>query len=135
MFDAGVVKQTRRCARFVPPERLDKFFARQRIGFGQYVDSYTNPTNSYYSFGPVDGSRVNHLRQNFKAASHGADYVWLYGERFSWINWDDTRHPKLPYDFTYERHVTWEDKLPGFWQAVSEMRDPAAAEKKKESRK
>jgi len=134
MFDAGVVKQTRRCARFVPPERLDKFFARQRIGFGQYVDSYTNPTNSYYSFGPVDGSRVNHLRQNFKAASHGADYVWLYGEHFSWINWDDTRHPKLPYDFTYERHVTWEDKLPGFWQAVSEMRDPAAAEKKKENR-
>ena len=38
MFDAGVVKQTRRCARFVPPELRDKFFSRQRIGFGQYVD-------------------------------------------------------------------------------------------------
>ena len=126
-FDDGAVKQAMRAVQLVSPENRDKFRARMRVGFGQYIDMYVNeknPKSSWY-FGPVGGSRLEHFRRNLADATHTAEYIWIYGEKFSWVNWADT--PQVKPRRRYSRHETWEQHLAGFADVLSELRDPVNA--------
>lgn len=93
----------------VAPENRSKYRAHLRAGFGLYLDSYINPTNSPWYFGPVDGSRTMHLGQNLEQAVEAADeYVWVYGEKRSWVPWKGTKNKR------FVGTATWDDALPGF---------------------
>ena len=128
-FDDGAIKQTFKAIPLVAPENRDKFRARMRVGFGQYIDMYVNEKGkcgSWY-FGPVAGSRLEHFRQNLSYAAHTAEYVWLYGEKFSWVDWKREAVNPANSKWEYSRHKTWESQLPGLAAMLSELRDPIAA--------
>ena len=133
-FANGAIRQLFKALPLVAPENRDKFRARMRIGFGQYMDMYVNEqgkSGSWY-FGPAAGSRLEHFRRNLAAAAGVADYVWLYGEKRAWIDW------RAPGDFRqsrgYDRHGTWEARLPGFAETLDELRDPQGAARRRADR-
>ena len=100
----------------VEPVNRVKYQTQVLAGFGLYLDMYTNPTNSPWYFGELDGSRLNHLRSNFAQALDAAqEYVWVYGEKMDWIKWTGTSREKNP---------TWEEKLPGFNGTLAQLRNP-----------
>ncbi len=99
----------------VAPENRAKYQTQVLAGFGLYLDMYTNPTNSPWYFGEVDGSRLNHLRLNVSQALDAAqEYIWIYGEKMDWITWTGTSRT----------NATWEAKLPGFLETLARIRDP-----------
>lgn len=116
-FYRGAFDIARRALSLVAPENRNKYRNQVQVGFGLYLDMYTNddPKGTYY-FGEVDGSRLNHLMMNFKQAMEVTDeYCWVYGEDYRWIKWKWNRKDTAP---------TWEKKLPGFEQTLSLIRDP-----------
>jgi hypothetical protein len=126
-FNDGAIKQVMRSIPLVAPENRDKFRARMRVGFGQYIDMYVNakkPGSSWY-FGPEGGSRLEHFSRNLSDAAHTAEYVWIYGEKFSWVEWKDDASVKIRR--RYSRKHTWESALPGLSDVLAELRDPKGA--------
>lgn len=102
--------------KMVDPANRIKYQTQVLAGFGLYLDMYTNPSNSPWYFGELDGSRLNHLRSNFAQALDAAqEYVWVYGEKMDWIKWMGT---------TREKNLTWEEQLPGFLSTLERLRDP-----------
>ncbi len=105
-----------RALALVEPANRAKYQTQVLTGFGLYVDMYTNPTNSPLYFGEQDGSRLNHLRNNFAQALDATqEYVWVYGEKMDWIKWTGTAREKNP---------TWEERLPGFLATLERLRGP-----------
>lgn len=103
----------------VAPENRQKYLAQLRAGFGLYLDSYINPTNSNWYFGPVNGSRLTHYAQNLAQATAAADeYVWVYGEKRSWVPWKGTKNTR------FQGVETWDDALPGFSDEMGGVKDP-----------
>jgi len=102
----------------VVPENRAKYRTQVLCGFGLYLDMYTNPTNSPWYFGEVEGSRLNHLALNFAQALDAADeYVWVYGERMDWIRWSGTSRT----------NDLWENRMPGFQETLGALRNPREA--------
>ena len=105
-------------------ENRGKYRAQLSVGFGQYVDMYTRTNSaSVWYFGPVNGSRFEHMRLNLTEAARCADeFVWLYGEEYSWVKWNGlkTRSRRFNPD------VTWEDRLPGLARMLKDIRNPGA---------
>ncbi|MCQ2392058.1 MAG: hypothetical protein MJ240_11600 [Kiritimatiellae bacterium] len=119
----------RNCADgLVAPENRMKYRAQVLPGFGLYLDSYTNDkTNSagkanHYYFGPdASGSRTGHFARNLSAALRASGgYVWLWGEKFSWINYD----PEQVMGWHVSREH-WETRLPGLSAAVRACANPS----------
>lgn len=107
----------------VEPVNRVKYQTQVLAGFGLYLDMYTNPTNSPWYFGEVDGSRLSHLRDNFAQALDAAqEYVWVYGEKMDWVKWAGTSREKNP---------TWEEMLPGFTATLEQLRNPRQWARKK----
>lgn len=103
----------------VAPENRAKYRAQLRAGFGLYLDSYINPTNSPWYFGPVDGSRLKHFTQNLAQATAAADsFVWVYGEKKAWVPWKNTARKR------FDGCATWNETLPGFDDAMLGVKDP-----------
>ena len=115
-FYLSVWRAQNKALALVEPENRAKYQTQVLAGFGLYLDMYTNPTNSPWYFGELNGSRLNHLRSNFEQALDAAQkYVWVYGEKMDWIKWAGTGREKNP---------TWEEKLPGFNGTLALLRDP-----------
>ncbi|MDD8047741.1 MAG: hypothetical protein PHF14_14850 [Verrucomicrobiota bacterium] len=105
----------------VAPENWNKYRTQVLTGFGLYLDMYTNSSDSPWYFGPLAGSRLNHLAVNCTQALDAAsEYVWVYGERLDWIEWRDV---------TRKTNPTWEEVLPGFTEALALARRPGDAAK------
>ena len=95
------------------PENRAAYDRCVSVSFGQYLDSYisTNPASTYY-IGPLNGSRIERLEDNLASAvRHCDDCVWIYGERGTWVDWDDKHHPKL-------KPMPWTRRIPGFARAL-----------------
>lgn len=110
----------------VAPENRAKYRSQLSVGFGFYLDGYTS-TNSAGGFyrGPVNGSRLEHLRLNLKDAAVNADeYIWLYGEKFSWVKWQNAERGWLT--LKYSRDQTWEEQHPGLAAVLREVKNPEA---------
>lgn len=108
----------------VEPENRAKYRAQMSVGFGFYLDGYTSTNRSAFYRGPVNGSRLEHLRLNLQDAAKNADeYIWLYGEKFSWVKWRFPDKPRLTRKYSVER--TWEDAHPGLRSVLREVRNPA----------
>ncbi len=91
--------------RLVAPENRRRYVNQVQVGFGIYLDMYTNSKESPFYRGPKEGgTRLDRLEENFAAALQTTDeYVWIYGERYRW--WK----PTAP-ETQWER---WENALPG----------------------
>ena len=105
-------------------ENRAKYRAQLSVGFGQYIDMYTHTNSaSVWYFGPINGSRFEHMRLNLTEAARCADeYVWLYGEQYSWVRWKEMKTTEC----RFNPNVTWEDKLPGFNRMLKDIRNPVA---------
>lgn len=106
----------------VAPENREKYSRQVQVSFGQYLDMYTHPTNSPWSFPPLDGSRLERFRANFDQAVRAADeYVWLWGEQYHFTEWKDgyVKNPSC-------REGTWDERLPGLADMLKFAKDPVA---------
>ncbi|MCL2743926.1 MAG: hypothetical protein FWE67_08745 [Planctomycetaceae bacterium] len=109
--------------RLVSPENREKYIRQVRVGFGFYLDMYTNPEGVHYYRGPREGgTRLDRLEENLSAAVAATDeYVWIYGEHRHW--WK----PNVP----NEKAQHWEEAMPGMVQALRFTKNPRDAAKQK----
>ncbi len=103
----------------VAPENVAKYRSQFYYGNTHYFDMYkmdANPKSHWY-FGPVDGSRLEHMRLNFEQSLRVATkYVWLYGEGSGKLfNWRGGH---------YEKKKTWEEVAPGLTETIMMVKDP-----------
>lgn len=103
----------------VEPENIRKFRSQVYFSSGHYLEMYaqTQNPNWFWYFGPVNGSRLEHLRLNMEQAFRSAtEYVWLYGERAGKLfNWRDGH---------YAKQKTWEEVIPGLTETMMLAKDP-----------
>lgn len=124
----------------VAPENRAKYKTMLSVGFGLYLDSYTNeksPKHTWY-YGPAeDGSRLTRFERNFEQAARVSDeYVWIYGERRCWVDWKKTPKSNI---WKTKRFVdmmslpkpTWEKSLPGLTDVFLCVKDPDAYRERK----
>ena len=113
------VKQSTGALAFVAPENWVKFRSQFLFSNTHYLDMYTlgaNPKSHWY-FGPVNGSRLEHLRLNLEQSLRVAtEYVWIYGEGagklFDWRGGH------------YGKTKTWEEVIPGMTETIMLVKDP-----------
>lgn len=100
----------------IAPENRRKFLSQLSVSFGQYIDSYVNSCRSEYYFPELGGSRLKRWHENLQSALNVADdYVWIYGEKGTYVNWerDLSKAPGVDTERCYYQK-TWEEQLPGF---------------------
>lgn len=115
-FFKSALDITRTALRIVEPENRSKYRNQVQVGFGLYLDMYTNEKKSIYYFPELNGSRLNRLHANFSQAMQVTDeFCWVYGEKYRWIKWDWTRK---------DTAETWEQKLPGFELTLAAIANP-----------
>ena len=108
----------------VAPENRVKYLTQVITGFGLYMDMYVNDEKATWYFGPVNGSRLEHLRLNMAQALSGTDeYVWLWGERGRWIDWNIVKAVRLHGGAKKGR---WDEMIPGgLHESLRLLKDPA----------
>ena len=100
------------------PALHDKYTRQVQVGFGLYLDCYTNPEGSGWYKEPEGGSRLGHLDLNMNQALEVADeYVWIWGEHYSFAAWSNTVSKAHIY-------ATWESQLPGLGQTIKFLKNP-----------
>ena len=113
----------RACVALVSPENQEKFRTQVLMGFAIYLDRYTNKKGNFYYTGPLSGSRLHQFDENLTGALRATDeYVWLYGEKFAMIDW--RVHGKPTRAIRFAEHRTWDDEVPGLYDAVWAARNP-----------
>ncbi len=113
------VRQTSGALAFVAPENWVKYRSQLFVGNTHFLDMFTqdaNPKSSWY-LGPVDGSRLEHLRLNLEQSILSATkYIWLYGERGGKLfDWRDGH---------FDVRKTWEQAIPGVTETMMLAKDP-----------
>ena len=120
-FHEGALNQVFHAQRLLAPENRAKYAAHISPSFGIYMDCYVYP-GGWWCKGPVAGSRLEHLRRNMADATECAgDFVWLWGEHRTWIDWSEDTHIR-PHVFKGVFGLKdrkdgepwrWEDWIPG----------------------
>ena len=102
--------------RLVAPENREKYVNQVQVGFGFYLDMYTNPEGNIYYRGPKEGgTRLDRLEENLIAARDTTDeYVWLYGEQRRWWKPADSA----------VKWEHWEEAMPGMSQTIRFTKNP-----------
>ncbi len=103
----------------IAPENVAKYRSQFHFGNAHYLDMYrmeASPKSLWY-FGPVDGSRLEHLRLNFEQSLRTATkYVWIYGEgNGKLFNWRDGH---------FAKKKTWEEQIPGMTETIMMVKNP-----------
>ena len=104
---------------FVAPENRGKYRSQVQVSNTHFLDMFAqnaNPKSRWYH-GPVNGSRLEHLRLNFEQSLLTAtEYVWIYGEGLGKLfNWDNGH---------FEKAKTWEENIPGMTETFMLLKDP-----------
>lgn len=133
-FYREAVKRLRDDLVFVKPENRGKYRAHIRTSFGMYLDEFVNgkireagprkgKPNNWYR-GPVNGSRAEHFRQTLTGAAAACDGIlWLYGEKFSYIDWGEKVEQRLC-GLAFDHRTTWDEKI-GLSTKLALLRDGA----------
>ena len=121
-FNSAFLQILKGVLQFVAPEHRAKYRAQVRNSFGLYLDQYVGakyrrragkrgvPNNWYRA--PVDGSRDAAFRADLEAAVRASDeYVWIYGERFSMIDWGNDLDGKMEPWNSFMARQTWDEHL------------------------
>ena len=103
----------------VAPENHAKYRSQVFFSNTHFLDMFTLGANSksHWYHGPVNGSRLEHLRLNLEQSLLTAtEYVWIYGEGGGKLfNWRDGN---------FEKQKTWEEVIPGFTETIMLVKDP-----------
>ncbi len=126
MYWKGALNQLVGARAFVAPENWAKYRSQLLVGNTHYLDMFSRFANprSWWYHGPVDGSRLNHLRINLEQSLQVADeYVWIYGENGRLIDWKCavTKNQEAT-----DRRRLWEDVIPGMTETMMLAKDPDA---------
>lgn len=101
----------------VDPANRVKYRGQVLSGCAIYMDRYTNPEGKRYYTGPTSGSRLLSFDERLCGALRAADeYVWLWSEKFAYIDWKC--HAPTTRRIAFSEHVTWDDALPGAYDAI-----------------
>ena len=109
---------------FVAPENWAKYRGQLLVGNTHYLDMFSQLSNprSHWHHGPVNGSRLEHLRLNLVQSLQVADeYVWVYGEGGRLIDWACG-----PTQWQTDKRKLWEDQIPGLSETMMLAKDPDA---------
>jgi hypothetical protein len=128
-FHVGMVNAKKWGTMLLPKELQAKYVSRVEQSYGQYLDLYTHPFNpkkrAKWSVGPIGGSRLEHFRRNIQDATDLAyEYVWLWGEQYTWIDWEKDFRKNASVDY----HKNWEDVLPGLSEMLITVKGGDVAE-------
>lgn len=103
----------------VAPENKVKYDRQMQVSTGLYLDMYVNGTNSVWRFPAKNGSRLETFHRNYVQALDAVDeYVWLYGEKLQFIEWDGS----YPLQNGCVR-TTWDEALGGIDDIVCAEKD------------
>lgn len=105
----------------VEPENRVAYRGKLMFAPATYLDAMMNGSTSSFYMPPVDGgTRVDRFFENFNEIAEAADgYTWLYGERNKFINWKGVKIKRCA-------DKTWDEVLPGIYDAIGCVRDAAA---------
>ena len=110
----------------IVPENRVKYLSQVSPSVGQYVDMFygqDDPKSDWY-FGPVDGSRLNHLVRNVRQATSGSQkYVWFWSECGGWAHWSKELRAD-PERLNRKVKYVWDDVLPGINIRLKAVKDP-----------
>ena len=122
MYWKGALNQLVGARPFVAPENWGKYRAQLLVGNTHYLDMFSTRANprSHWYHGPVDGSRLEHLRRNLVQSLEVADeYVWLYGEGGRLIDWRGASGKRQS-----DKIPLWEEQIPGLSETLEMAKDP-----------
>lgn len=121
-FEKTYVTIMRDALVYVAPENRAKYRAQCRNSFGLYLDQYVGSKyrrragkrgqlNNWYR-PAINGSRANAFIEDLAAATKASDgYLWIYGERFSFIDWGrDLDATMKPWN-SFDARQTWNERL------------------------
>lgn len=115
----NAISQTTGALAFVAPENRAKYRSQSLVSNTHFLDMFTQDANpkSHWYHGPVDGSRLEHLRLNFEQSLLTAtEYVWIYGEgNGKLFDWRDGH---------FAKQKTWEEAIPGMTETLMLVKDP-----------
>ena len=113
----------------VSPENRAKFRAQTGVSSAFYLDMFINPEKTAdgsphpFYMAPAGGRRLNRFLDRCEDAMlMSEEYIWMFGENRSWIDWGEFEYCK-----NYEKAYTggtWESALPGFTEELSILKDP-----------
>jgi len=114
---------------FIAPENMTKFKTQYSVGFGLYVDMYTDDLGVKYYLGPeANRTRTERFRDRLTTALDITDeYVWVYNEVYKW--WD-IPYCEKQYHNSQKDFTLCEQKLPGVTAYMEYAKDPAGYVKK-----
>ena len=122
MYWQDAINQLVGARAFVAPENWAKYRGQLLVGNTHYLDMYAqgaDPASRWYH-GPVDGSRLEHLRRNLVQSLQAADeYVWVYGETGRLIDWK-----RAVTKWQKDQQQLWEVKVPGLTETMMLAKDP-----------
>ena len=124
-FYVSALNMSRKAIYLVAPENRSKYRNQVQVGFGLYLDSYTNEPKSAWYLPGLNGSRLKRFHSNFKQAMSVADeYCWLCSEKGRLIKWD-SKTKKSPWDYNKsDNPKTWNQLLPGFNKVLGFVKHP-----------
>ena len=101
----------------VDPANRARYRGQVLTGCALYMDRFTNPEGRRYYTGPTSGSRLLSFDERLCGALRAADeYVWLWSEKYAYIDWKRHAPPIIPIRFA--KDTTWDDALPGAYDAI-----------------
>ena len=115
----------------VSPENRLKFRSLFWASSAFYMDMFINPekrgdgTPHPFYMAPAGGRRLNRFLDRYEdAALMSEGYVWIFGEKRSWVDWGKFDYCK-GYEAAYT-NGTWNSALPGFYEEWAILRNPRA---------
>ena len=108
-------------AALLEPAYRDRYRARVRASAGFYMDNYVqkDPKDYHYLPPTVGGTQTDRFADNLAQADDASEgYVWFYGERHPWIDWQGAG------DQTWRHAPTWDDAMPGLYDIFRARKDP-----------
>ena len=94
-----------------------------------YLDMFINPqtkadgTPHPFYMAPAGGRRLNRFLDRYEdAALMSEEYIWLFGERRSYIDWGKFNYCRR-YEDAYT-NGTWNAALPGFYEELAILKNP-----------
>ena len=117
-------------AMLLPEDVRTKHAARIEQSFGQYIDYFLEPyapgKRALWKTDPHIMPPVEHFRRNLQDATDlSSEYVWLWGQKHSWIRWNEKsrNNPGVKYE------KTWDEALPGLMEVLATVKGGEEAER------
>ena len=129
-FVASAYHRLSRVLPLLAPEHRETYRGRVSISNALYPDAFADSSKPgmYWYQPPLDGSRDRHFRLCIAEAFNASDeYVWLYGEQGTWIDWEGPFYRKhYASNIAEPFRRDWNVAFPGLYLYLAALRTPQA---------